>query len=177
MAPCDFIYQPLCIFLIICLGHCPVLASTVISPAMHLQENRPCSDLFCFTHPRGSCQLNLANSRISITRNGNPAGLFLTLDAMSWEMLQLRFLDKSVEQVECKEEGRRKQGTFLFPVTFVISAFSSRQSSKCYMMCLSPGGLASLTSHLLLSLLLLSNLFRLSPKQLPSKGVHVSGNW
>lgn len=159
MAPCDFIYQPLCIFLIICLDHCPTLASTAVSPAMHLQESRHCSVLFCFTHPQGSCQLNLANSRISITIDGNPAGLFLSLNAVSQEMLQPRFLGKSCEQVECKEERRIKQGTSLFPMTFLISAFSSRQFSKCYIMCLSPEGLVSLTSHLLVSLLLLIKSF------------------
>lgn len=177
MAPCDFILSAPVYFPNYLLDHCPALTSTIVIPAMHLQESRPCSVLFCFTHPWGSCQLNLANSTISFTSGGNPAGLFLALNAMSWEMLQLRFLDKSFEQVEYKEEGRRKQETFLFPMTFVISAFSSRQFSKCYMMCLSPGGLVSLTSHLLLSLLLLSNLFRVSAKQLPGKGVHVSGNW
>lgn len=157
MAPCDFIYQPLCIFLIIWLDHCPTLAA--VSPAMHLQENRHFSVLFSFTHPQGSCQINLANSRISITIDGNPAGLFLALNAMSQEMLQPRFLCKSFEQVECRRQRRIKQGTFLFPMTFLISTFPSRQFSKCCMMCLSPEGLLSLTSHLPLSLLLLIKSF------------------
>jgi len=157
MAPCDFIYQPLCIFLIICLDHCPTLAA--VSPAMHLQESRHCSVLFCFTHLHGSCQLNLANSRISVAIVGNAAGLFLACNAMSQEMVQPRFLSKSYEQVECREEGRMKQGTLLFPMTFRISAFSSRQFSKCYMICLSPEGLVPLTSQLLLSLLLLMKSF------------------
>lgn len=142
--------------------------------SLHLQESRHCSTLLHFTHPWWSCQLNLAASRISITIDGNPARLFLALNAVSQEMLQPTFLGKSFEQVECKEKGRLRQGSFLFLMMFLISAFSPGQFSKCNMTCLSPEGLVSLTSHLLLSLL---RLFRLSSKQLTSKGVHVSGNW
>lgn len=150
MAPCDFIYQPLCIFLIICLAHRPTLTSTAFSPAMHLQESRHCSTLLHFTHSWWSCQLDLAASRISI--DGNPTRLFLTLNAMSQEMSQPTFLGKLFERVECKENGRLKQGGFLF-LTFFISVFSPRQFPKCNRMCLSPEGLVSETSHLLLSLL------------------------
>lgn len=151
MAPCDFIYQPLCILLIICLAHYPTLTSAAFSLAMHPQESRHCSTLLHFTHPQWSCQLNFAASRISITID--PASLFLPLSAMSQEILQLTFLGTSFEQVECKEKGRLKQGGFLFLMTFFISAFSPMQFSKCNRKCLSPEGLVSLTSHLLLSLL------------------------
>lgn len=58
----------------------PYINSTAFSPAMHLQESRHCSTLLHFTHPRWSCQLNLAASRISVTTDGNSARLFLALN-------------------------------------------------------------------------------------------------
>lgn len=190
MAPCDFVYQPMCIFLIICVDHCPTLAFTAVSPAMHLQESRNHSVLLCFTSPQGSCQLNLANSRIPITTDGSPAELFLAHTVSQW-MLQPSFLTKSFvwvnqkhriksisegekvgltrKSMERKEE--KKQGTsFCFQLRFSLVHFAPGSSSDAREL---------YTARNIYCCFCWSrpSPFRLSPEQLPSKEVRVSGTW
>lgn len=115
---------------------------------MHLQESRHCSTLLHFTHPQWSCQLNLAASRISIITDGNPARLFLALNAMSQEMLQPTFLGKSFEQLEYKEKGRLKQGCF-FLVCSPPGSFPSAVGRVCHLkdLCLWPAIYCCLCWH------------------------------